>query len=525
MSTSKLLEHAPSPLHVTVLCLIGSYLALAIWAPYTHNPDADFYFGVALRISRGEFLKSVDGMYSPLLSWLMGLLIWAGISIPDSFRFVNLIAFTVYISGAIAISRRLMVSNFAISFVLILTSVLAIPYTIFIVTSDLIAGAIFIWILYLFLSSYSDSMKSQLIVGALAGLAYLAKNIFFVIFPVLLLSTIIYPSLFQFSSRRYALRAAICASIPFFLICLPWILLISRKYGALVISAQQLPFYGPILSRDYHPDLPAPLFLAGMRPNPLVRADYSIWMCIKNAIGSLTQMFLLAYQYLSSQLRIIHLGAFSSIAFIFIGAYCIFRKTLHGAPYWKATIILILAYVFTYLAIWGGHFRYYIPILPLLILVVVEGLTLFRQAFAASSRLFVSHSIAALIGLSAFEIGCANFNYVKLLWYSVDQEILHSLARRPELSSKSCPLTGNVHDEYSGLVAALLKREKWNSLYPRIDTDTEQVRQKLNLWGSCQILWTGELMPALSHANFIHSIFRLEESGIKIEVFDIERTD
>lgn len=508
-------------LYLVAFCLLGTVGLLVLWAPYTHNPDADCYYGVALRISRGEFLKSIDGQCSPLISWFMGALIWAGVAVPDSFRLVNLTAFAIYLYGTIAICRQLLVSDFAVSSVLILVSVLALPYTIFIVTSDLLAAAIFAWIVYLLLGPYSKNTKNQLTVGALAGLAYLAKNIFFVLFPIFLLATIICPSLFQFKTRGRALRASLFTIFPFLLISLPWILLISRKYGALVVSAQQLSFYGPILGPDYHPDLPRQMFLTGMRPNPEVPADYSIWECIRDASESLVKMFQLAYRYLYPQLTIIHLGAFSSLAFLLVVLYCIYKKTVQREPKWNATIILALAYVLTYLAIWGGHVRYYLPILPLLILFVVEGVRLFRNAFATSSRVIISHSIVALVALSAFEIGCSNFNYAKLLWYSVDQELLFSLVRAPELTSKSCAITGEVHDGYSGLVAALLKREKWNSLHPTVDVDTEQVRSKLELWSSCQLLWLGELMPALSNVNFIYQVLQIQKGNIEIRVFDI----
>lgn len=204
------------------------------------NPDGIAYIRNAVYLSEGKWFDSVSGYWSPLLSWSLAPFMYAGFDGLYASRLVLGLWGTVLVIGVSVFIGRCTDLAFPWNLVvLILVGVAAAQWTTSVITPDVLLGALLVW--YFVFTARPDvlsSRRTQILAGAVGGLAYLAKSYAFPFFVAHYSLSI----LLHFVLRRantcvsQALKALACGFLAFAVIAGPWIGVLSSKYGRFTFS-------------------------------------------------------------------------------------------------------------------------------------------------------------------------------------------------------------------------------------------------------------------------------------------------
>lgn len=495
-------------------------LVLSLCAGPSHNPDANFYYGVALRITRGEFLASIDGLTAPLLSWLLVPLLKVGLSPHLSYRIVNSAALSVIVVCAIDIMK---ICALARKFQLLIGTLLVVQilqFTIFQVSADVLAAACYALTLVYWLRHLELSYPRQcMCLGMLGALGFYAKPAQFFVF----LSCIFLFFGFRvvFLRMRLATAAYMLSliAITFAILCLPWILTISDKYEKLVISGQQFVTYGDIHLRDYTPDLTLTDYIGSVTTQGGVQSR-SIYL----RLGDIPRRIGQSWQLLRPLLLEYYFGFSALLLFLFFNIYALIvawrKKDLN--------IILIAVFlvsqIFVYFIIWGARFRFYYPGLICLDVLFAFGLyqcldrVKHSKILIKADRFGIMHKVLiCAVGVILLEMFARNLNLLRALNHQMDPAVISYVSSLPELESRFGPVTGNSQDNYAGYIAHMHKREFWNSIDPTRNEDPATLEAKLKKWKIEQVIWLGEVNSNLDQVSgFQKSVYQFNGKTIFI---------
>jgi hypothetical protein len=219
---------------ISVLYLGASYQTIRNTL-YDVSPDGYAYLSIARQY--GEGTPVVRGVWSPLLSWLAAPGVAMGMDAVLSMRMVQASIGLVWVFLALSLARQWglskgMQSGFVLALLPLAWTLAFNP-----MTPDLLGGVVLL--LYFRHLARSELLTRPVKHGILAGLfgalAYLAKsfNLGFVASHFLL--TVWWRSHQDRSPRRARLLAT-AFLVTLVVLCLPWVLALSQRYGRMTIS-------------------------------------------------------------------------------------------------------------------------------------------------------------------------------------------------------------------------------------------------------------------------------------------------
>ncbi len=166
------------PKHLFLFLIIYCILFFVLFPGFRYviDPDSTDYFSVAEQIVKGNFFNSINGIWSPLGSWLLLPLIqlhvneilaakylngqYGAVSIVAFFYLVKKFRIRFFIEMAITLSAVILILDFTFSrlFASLLVLVFLLTY-----------------LNIIFSDSFSKSYKKILLAGFIAGIAFYAK--------------------------------------------------------------------------------------------------------------------------------------------------------------------------------------------------------------------------------------------------------------------------------------------------------------------------------------------------------------
>lgn len=491
----------PSRATILIFGLIAIFTG--IYAPLSFNPDGNYYFGTALRLSQGRILDSIEGYYSPLLSWLMAPLIALGLSPMSAFRLVNLGAYLATLDQLRRICRNLEVRELVTTLATFLTGLHLLYFTTVLVTSDLLATPLYLGMVTILSRKQPPGPRHALYLGLLGSFSYLAKAPqlpialgFLTLWSLTVLSTHRKKTL---STFRYSIMAILLTGI----FSLPWILTLSHKYGTLLFSGQQLLLRTGESIHDYSPVSQA--VKVPLSPTGATQKLEALTQSIQLFNGT-WQRLQTSIPYLCSTTCGLMFGDFGCIAWgllVCCGIWAML-KSQNQISQRAAPVIGALTQTGFYLAIWGPYIRYFFPSLPLYHLFFALGAEYLwnRCAIWGKQRSLLTTPrlrwiVGVLITLNVFSLTRMTGLSIVNDWSMKDDSIVEYIANLPELSTDRGILTGNVEEPTAGLVAYRLGREYWASIHPGHRENPGQLQLKLDRWKVSQIIWIARPLPSL----------------------------
>lgn len=204
------------------------------------NPDGIAYIRSAVLLAEGRWLDSVTGYWSPLLPWSIAPFIYFGCDGLHASRFVLASWGGVLVVAAWAfLYRCTAIASPWAAVVIVLIATAAAQWSTASITPDVLLGAVLLW--YFFFTAGPEvlsSRRTQILAGAVGGMAYLAKSYAFPFFiahyPLTLLLHFV---LGRPQTRAWAvLQAWATGLIAFAIFAGPWVGVLSSKYGRFTFS-------------------------------------------------------------------------------------------------------------------------------------------------------------------------------------------------------------------------------------------------------------------------------------------------
>ncbi len=349
--------------------LLTGFLLLPFFR-FSQGGDVVSYLSIADKYIEGNLFDAINGVWSPLLSWLMIPFIYLDTDRLITFRLINFIA-TIPIFYYLA----KLLSDLGISILRwrMITLIGLIPllhyYALFLCTPDLlVASLLLIYFYHLSPNKYLNSVSKGFVSGIFGGLSFLAKaySLPFFLFHFTVLNTIYY--LRQPNRRKVIFKNYILGFCGFILISGVWIILLSSKYGHFTYStAGQYNFniVGPAYNNNQ-------LFRNDSLLPPPNESAVSYWedpSFIKlenwNPFGSEEELNHFISLILKNSIKIIFLILIISPLFLFV---LVLNKNL----FIDSTSIIILITIIIYLA---GYSMLFIDerflIFPVLLIVII----------------------------------------------------------------------------------------------------------------------------------------------------------
>jgi hypothetical protein len=381
------------------------------------NPDGLSYLDIAREYAKGN--PVVNGLWSPLLSWLIAPAISIGVDPHVSYQALEGLAGAIWIWLSVLLAKRAGISPvgrlvFAASMIIIMLSFG------FGQTTPDILGAVFIALYFYWLTHpayLKHPFRFGIAIGITGALAYYAKyyNLPFVLAHIPLTA-----ALYLLHKKRS--RAVVLRGLTSILVVLvsvtPWIVALWHRYGMITISTS-----GPINmavmapGSTGHPcwenqlcDQPDDVLAPWEDPLPKDYAAYgwSPFQSIEDLRHQISFMKNNLWTRVSDTLFV--LGPFLPLSLLAAGiaVFIFWSDSVRRLRYsWIILTVLLYAsgYVFTSIS----SFRYYYSILPL---VLIAGYSLVQIAFnriaerAANGRKKVNHLlIGAVLVMTIFGLG------------------------------------------------------------------------------------------------------------------------
>ena len=355
------------------------YLAIGIPMAYRCvnqiNPDGVAYLRLARYYAEGRLDMAIEGHCSPLLSWLIAPLVRVGMPPMAAARGILLLAGLGLTLAAWLLLLRVGLSGPFRWAATICIAAMALYHSIYVLTPDLLVAAILTIYFWLSLNpSVVDQPRAAFKCGLVAGLAYLAKTYalpFFVLHFCVLM--IVYARKQDRHKGLRALRAISIGLAGAAVLALPWVTIISVKYGRPTISTIGAKTY----SRLRPPHLTWQV-LRGLRTTQAKRLDasqkgpvpVSSWNPLANMASFKHQLHLV-----STNLRYFHrcVRATARGSILPGMLFCVLLLALLATRRRDKIFPMrwgmwtVAAYTSGYIVVYGQDGRYYWPLEPVLV--------------------------------------------------------------------------------------------------------------------------------------------------------------
>ena len=225
------------------LVYLGLFILLFPGFRYNIDPDATGYLSVAEHCANGDYFKSINGIWSPLSSWLVAPLIKAGFDGVLAVKYLNGLYGLLSLGAFFFLIKRYAIEK-RVALALLLTAVILILYFVYYrLFGDLLQ--LFLLLTYLNLITGEAFTKRYLkifLAALIGGVCFYAKAVsfYFILLHLPLVILILEKNKEQGIFRIVALKKIVLSGIVLMVMVAPWALAIKSKYGNLALSNNSL---------------------------------------------------------------------------------------------------------------------------------------------------------------------------------------------------------------------------------------------------------------------------------------------
>ncbi len=221
--------------------LLYCILFVAFYPGYQYwiDPDATGYIKVAERVMNGEYLKSVNGCWSPLNSWLIIPLMKAGMTAPMAAKILNGLTGLATLASIFFLLKKCKLNKTIFYGLMFALVILLLHFAFNQLFGDLLQVMLLCCYLNILCSgNYINSNQKIIASGVLAGIGYYAKYYTFY-FAMVHLAVVIFVLLKREKTihffRTWLIKTSLAAG-SLVITILPWIFALSKKYGQLTLA-------------------------------------------------------------------------------------------------------------------------------------------------------------------------------------------------------------------------------------------------------------------------------------------------
>ncbi|MCK5128189.1 MAG: glycosyltransferase family 39 protein, partial [candidate division Zixibacteria bacterium] len=223
----------------TLSLYILASIPLLIFFRHQLNPDGISYISIAHKYASGDFGSAINGLWSPMYSWLLVPFLALGVDAQLSAKLLNLLFGLLTIIAIYGLTRKLELGKLSTNLVLVCTAAVALSFANRVITPDLLSVLLLlIYFNVIFDKDYSAGIKQGVICGILGAFAYFSKGYMLTFFiGHFVLMNILRWFLCKYTDEKKRLFInMLCGIFVFMALCSPWILLLSSKYEKFTIT-------------------------------------------------------------------------------------------------------------------------------------------------------------------------------------------------------------------------------------------------------------------------------------------------
>ncbi len=363
-----------------ILVLAVVYVALAIPLARAQvgnvNPDGYAYLKIARDYAEGR--PVVRGYWAPLMSWLLAPLIAWGGDPQAAQRAQTAAAGLVWALLTIPLASRFGLRRPARLAVAAMVALLVLGFGFALVTPDVVSAALLAAYFVLITGPryVERPLASGVLAGLLGGLSYLAKsyNLPFVAAHGVLTGALL--ALHGRPARRVVLATG-AALLTMLLVALPWVGLLAGRYGHVTIStsgAINHALVGP--EQPGHPCwddrlCPEPPDVLFPWEDPLIHYyPGHEWSALDSAASLDYQLGLIRANLREwAHATLLQLGALLPAGLVILAAAVLIEwRNLDRRSRYAWAALTVLLYAAGYMPVYASDFRYYYPVIPLLVI-------------------------------------------------------------------------------------------------------------------------------------------------------------
>lgn len=200
---------------------------------YNLDSDCVAYLTIAERVANGEYLKSINGLWSPLNSWLVALFVKNGLDAWTSAKLLNFIFGAVLLIQGFFLFLKFKLNKYLIFYLQIALSI-AMAYFVYFQMFGDILQLIFV-LAYLFVlwhgSDRTITYPRAILSGIIIGIAFYAKAYSFFFFGIHFLITLLWYVYYGKMQMKTALPVYMAGIFFAIVTMLPWTFALHKKYG------------------------------------------------------------------------------------------------------------------------------------------------------------------------------------------------------------------------------------------------------------------------------------------------------
>jgi 4-amino-4-deoxy-L-arabinose transferase-like glycosyltransferase len=224
----------PTSLAISMVMCAALWLLAYPYYKYFIDADAVAYLTIAERAAKGDWSRSINGLWSPLGSWVLVPFIKAGHNGFAIAQFINLICALAILPLWFFLAKKFAKQDLLLNFVTLALAPVLVYYSYLQVFGDLMQVCMLL--AYLHVCTQTNFIKSislHILAGAICGIAFYAKAYSF---PFLILHLAALHAWHWYHYKKIIFIQAASSIIICILVMLPWSLTLSKKYDAFSLT-------------------------------------------------------------------------------------------------------------------------------------------------------------------------------------------------------------------------------------------------------------------------------------------------
>ena len=378
-------------LPISIFVFAFSFILLFPFYKYIFDLDSIGYSAIAERVANGNYFESINGLWSPLSSWLAVPFIKAGINTITAFKYINGINGILLLLSTWHLLKKIAIADSLKAIILYTCVPVFLSYCFYELCADFLLLIFFtMYLAQVCSDDFFYNSKRQWFCGIIAAFAYLAKAYFFPFFLAhfIIVNLYYYRNALSTDKVKKLIQNLMIGIGVFIVLSSPWIFALSEKYHYLTYSnAGKWNFY-----YELHPG-----------------TDYTKLLCPPPYADS--------YNFWDDpwQEYMLHFSPFSSLSTIMRQVKVLCLNTINSLPFFTEISFLVLPILAGSIVLWvSKKLRREIPrnifICLIAALIMPSGYLLFHLE---TRYLWILSILCLLIGGYLITIAFNHFQFLQ----------------------------------------------------------------------------------------------------------------
>lgn len=221
------------PLFISLILFFFLWKVLYPLLGYNLDSDCVSYLTIAERVAKGEYMQSVNGLWSPLNSWILAFFIKQGHDAWATAKLLNMFFGVIVLIQSFFLFLYFNLNKKLIYYLQIALTVAMVYFVYFQMFADILQ-LVFV-LAYVFILWRKDNKKitcaRAIFSGVVMGIAYYAKAYSFFFFAIHFLTTLFWYIYKNKMHVKYAAKVYVCGISSAIITMLPWTFALHKKYN------------------------------------------------------------------------------------------------------------------------------------------------------------------------------------------------------------------------------------------------------------------------------------------------------